>query len=597
MNPENLATAQEEATLTKIRNFLNEQKVKLWEEPYYDPKCKAPQEEKLHELAVSVSAEVNLPRPHVFQGLQMLLQNALDKLASRDKFKESGVATFKLRCSKNLKCRQKSCDISIQSSGQDLVSLVSQLVSQQPDKLKLIVSGRVIDQTRSLAEQGVKNNSTVMIMLIQDQEALSIVAQQRKILEQTKADAERLSTRNPSMDNHYLQVADQSGKSLDLPQAERTSLIIAMSLHEKGRAALKKKQYSAALVLLLEADREFSACGSELLEMVDNYAILSLDIAWCYLSVHAVSELPDAEQKLAKCEEKFRSSYGRNMERVAALKGSQSNELALMARLHLLQGVVAFHLGRDREARLQLEKVSTEMQLLSVDEMELMEIVSMGYTVAEARLGLRASLGDRKLAVDHIIRRREEKAEILKKEKEERERGRLREKLGRCGNGDWVNVGYYKTLLSMGYTSKVAAAALRQSNNSLNTAVQMLQEEPDLIALAAEERNDTSSLEEPSDEMVASVVAMGFTADMARIALQNEGSVEGAVDQLMTGGGVVAPVKPQGKRRRRDEEDEEAYNRIKEDITDNEEDHLDLDLVEEGQLLQQYLSLLHHVQL
>ena len=354
-------------------------------------------------------------------------------------------------------------------------------------------------------------------------------------------------------------------------------------------------------MLLLEADREFSACGSELLEMVDNYAILSLDIAWCYLAVHAVSELPDAEQKLARCEEKFKSSYGRNMERVAALKGSQSNELALMARLHLLQGVVAFHLGRDREARLQLEKVSTEMQLLSVDEMELMEIVSMGYTIAEARLGLRASLGDRKLAVDHIIRRREEKAEILKKEKEERERGKLREKLGRCGNGDWVNVGYYKTLLSMGYTSKVAAAALRQSNNSLNTAVQMLQEEPDLIALAAEERNDGSSnLEEPSDEMVASVVALGFTADMARVALQNEGSVEGAVDQLMTGGGVVVPSHSQGgrgKRRRRDEEDEEAYNRIKEDITDNEEDHLDLDLVEEGQLLQQYLSLLHHVQL
>ena len=44
MNPENLATAQEEATLTKIRNFLNEQKVKLWEEPYYDPVQKTPQE-------------------------------------------------------------------------------------------------------------------------------------------------------------------------------------------------------------------------------------------------------------------------------------------------------------------------------------------------------------------------------------------------------------------------------------------------------------------------------------------------------------------------------------------------------------------------
>ena len=44
MNPENLATAQEEATLTKIRNFLNEQKVKLWEEPYYDSQRKTPNE-------------------------------------------------------------------------------------------------------------------------------------------------------------------------------------------------------------------------------------------------------------------------------------------------------------------------------------------------------------------------------------------------------------------------------------------------------------------------------------------------------------------------------------------------------------------------
>ena len=93
-----------------------------------------------------------------------------------------------------------------------------------------------------------------------------------------------------------------------------------------------------------------------------------------------------------------------------------------MVRLRLVQGVVAYHLGRDREARLLLEKVATELQLLAVDEAELMEIVSMGYTVAEARTGLRASLGDRKLAVDHIIRRREERAEVAKKE-EERERG------------------------------------------------------------------------------------------------------------------------------------------------------------------------------
>ena len=95
-------------------------------------------------------------------------------------------------------------------------------------------------------------------------------------------------------------------------------------------------------------------------------------------------------------------------------------------------------------------------------------------------------------------------------------------------------------------------------------------------------------------------LAFRFILDFFLSTKKGNGNTSRAVDQLMTGGGVVAPSHSQGgrgKRRRRDEEDEEAYNRIKEDITDNEEDHLDLDLVEEGQLLQQYLSLLHHVQL
>ena len=35
------------------------------------------------------------------------------------------------------------------------------------------------------------------------------------------------------------------------------SLTLAMTLHEKGRAALKSKNYSKALLLLLEADKEF----------------------------------------------------------------------------------------------------------------------------------------------------------------------------------------------------------------------------------------------------------------------------------------------------------------------------------------------------
>ncbi len=47
----------------------------------------------------------------------------------------------------------------------------------------------------------------------------------------------------------------------------------------------------SALVLLLEAEAEFSHCRSELVERIDNTAILSLDIAWCYLMLQSVGYL------------------------------------------------------------------------------------------------------------------------------------------------------------------------------------------------------------------------------------------------------------------------------------------------------------------
>merc|ERR1711915_172811 len=85
-------------------------------------------------------------------------------------------------------------------------------------------------------------------------------------------------------------------------------------------------------------------------------------------------------------------------------------------------------------------------------------------------------------------------------------------------------------------------AALRQANNSLNTAVQMLQEEPELISLAAQERSEQEERQQPTDEMIASVVDMGFLPEMALTALKNEGSIEAAVEKLMEGGGVVQEI-------------------------------------------------------
>ena len=76
------------------------------------------------------------------------------------------------------------------------------------------------------------------------------------------------------------------------------------------------------------------------------------------------------------------------------------------------------------------------------------------------------------------------------------------------------------------------------------------------------------------------------------------------MEKLTEGGGFVAPREDteeeksrDSKRARRESEDREAYGRIREGISENEEDHLDLDLVEEGQLLQQYLGVLQHIKI
>lgn len=112
-----------------------------------------------------------------------------------------------------------------------------------------------------------------------------------------------------------------------------------MTLHEKGKSALKRDDYACALIYFLDADKEFrydnfssikdvfkllvcSQCNSALLNSVDNYALLDLDIAWCYLCLQSFAHLPEAQVRLQRCEERFQKSYGKNLERLMAVKGT-----------------------------------------------------------------------------------------------------------------------------------------------------------------------------------------------------------------------------------------------------------------------------------
>jgi hypothetical protein len=52
---------------------------------------------------------------------------------------------------------------------------------------------------------------------------------------------------------------DQKGNPIVLPLEEKRAIMLALALHEKARTFLKKEQYSEALILLLDADKEWGS--------------------------------------------------------------------------------------------------------------------------------------------------------------------------------------------------------------------------------------------------------------------------------------------------------------------------------------------------
>ncbi|BFF90170.1 NEDD8 ultimate buster 1 [Drosophila madeirensis] len=593
--------SQIDNTLIKVRARLRERNIKLWEEPYYLEGIGSIESE-LERLSQEMSTELGISVSSCQSALSEMQDGELRKLAASREYEETGLATFNVRCVETRGGTAQMMEIKclMAGLGSELQDKVAQrLQLSGGSHIKIISAGRILSGQQSLASQGLQNNQQLMVVVGQwrGNEVAGEALNER--LQQIRQDILLIV----ESDHRFVVLADQVGNPIDLPEAELRALVSALSISEKGRAAMFREEYDLALLLLLEGDEFFSSSRSYqpvLLEAVDNCALINLDIVWCYLCLKNITQLPDAQRRLEICEKKFRRTYGDNLDRFNEMN---SPNRALIMRLHLLQGVVFFHMNRRDEASERLELAAAALAELKVNPELLQQMVDMGFTESDARVALRATAGRIDRAVDFISERKK-----LKEARDETLQGR---QVHNYGGG--VCPRAVCRLINMGFDQQLVVEALKRTKNNLERSIDLLQHK-------ADELRANLPAAQPADEaLLATLQQLGFTSATARTALEtSENNLEAAIqfllkmlsvkvlrsiieamtrlleDHAASGSPCALPALAQTvlEQAKSKLESFTAFQRFKAEVNGNAMMYLDLPLKQEEQILMEYKNLL-----
>ena len=382
----------------------------------------------------------------------------------------------------------------------------------------------------------------------------------------------------------HFDITDQTGQLVAMSQSDSTSFLTALGLHRLGRSKIEREYNAAgkssdsanqtdvasALVFLLEADQEWNSSSelSSWMNKVDNYGLLQLDIAWCYLLIGSLDNLPDAIVKLDKAETVLKKQVHANFITLALAQADMGNAIpplcSVFVRLFLLQGVAYKAIGNQEKAnqrlgwaRLLCQRLRASSSTDTINELcKVYKMTNRSIIIA----ALRRSNGDADRAGDLIASGREEDQITAKKR-------RIQRRVGKCSNGyDWVNVDHISTLAGMlgmsvensdlgsprqlqSMSTTIVTGLLRLTNNSVEESFQMynrlgaetiLKQVGQLNRYSERERrpredvSDTLRKHEVQEMDLVTLMSMGVEESEARRALKATGTVDSALLWLST---------------------------------------------------------------
>jgi hypothetical protein len=593
----------------KVLKVLREKRVNLWEVPYVTPELHA-NEETLKRLVSDWKENGKIDASEssaiVISALKQWQSRALEKLEAKNKVRVKLEIKI-LGLPMGAVVTVESCPfadiihtIDTQVNNKRTVAApVLLLEGVRPQQVTDVVlldflretldatSIRIIYNGKNLSDTGPKRKGKVLAERLQKLESenttirlLCLVKAGNPNDSSTKEKKDEIETsssiqsridkiRNAALkirDSTKVEITDQHGVIVPMTADDRLSFLTALGLHRMGLKAGGSPE--DALVLFLEADKEWNTHPGlqGWMDRVDNYGLLQLDMAWAYLQMQSLENLPDCISRLAVAQTVLSKQVHQNFTTLATAQAEMGNFkqvpplAAVFAKLFLLQGIAIMYDGRKAEGKKLCDDAFFLLQSLRMlaptdDVDQLLEIsqVDGDVTRSDVIAALRRNQGNPDAAA---IALSDERANLMKRDRD-REIQRIH---GVCKNEkDPVNLTCAEQLQTLlgpeGTTEELAVGLLRLADNDLTRALDIYKVcnnspvavfakvealDESLVAKGLMSRSTFTSRkrkfqmmkeEQQVDQIsLATLLSMGLEDRMAKLALRQNGN---NVDQAL----------------------------------------------------------------